>query len=350
MRAVRFTEPNRAEIVERPRPHIIEPDDAIVMVTTAGLTAWDVARCEDPFGPPQTTSTSPRTPAEGAGRRSARIESGGDTIPGGEFAGNIVEMGPAVKNLHINDLVFALSAWREADGALQMFGADGLDGGHADYVRVPHADRLLVKTAAGAEERSLLAGGTFALGAAAAEIAKSRHSGGWLIVAGCDALAISTLAALHNTGAFVQATALDFRPPRLTVARRYGATPVNVRGAGAAKLIQPADTVIAGEIADWPRAPWTAVTVRPGGTIIFTEPDGIEKWRALNLPVHHGVKLVAADWPAQEQAAKLATLIHIRKLDLMPVVSHVIPLEEASEAYSQAVSRGPAVMKVLLKP
>ncbi len=348
MRAVRFTEPNRAEIVDRPRPHIVEPDDAVVMVTTAGLSAWDVARCEDPFAPSRTTSA--RTPSAGTRPRLTRVESGDATIPGGEFAGNIVELGPAVKDLHINDLVFALSAWREEDGTLRMFGADGLDGGHADYVRVPHADRLLVKTTAGAEERSLLAGGTFALGAGAAEIAKSRHSGGQLIVAGCGPLGMSALAAIHKTGAFVQTTALDFRPPRLTIARRYGATPVNVREPGATKLIQPADAVIAGEISDWPGASWVAGAVRPGGTIVFTEPDGIEKWRALNVPVHEGVQFVAADWPWQEQAARFATLIHMKKLDLMPVVSHVVPLEEAREAYMQAASRGPAVMKVLLKP
>lgn len=348
MRAVRFTEPNRAEIVERPRPHVIEPDDAVIMVTTAGLTAWDIARCEDPFGP--FAFIFPQTFSKGKARPLTRTESGDATIPGGEFAGNVVEVGSAVRTLRINDLVFAISAWREADGRLRMFGADGLDGGHADYVLVPHADRLLVKTTAGAEERSLLAGGTFALGACAAEIARSRHFGGSLIVAGCDAMGMSALAALNKTGAFVHTTALDSSPARLTIAGRYGAAPVNVREPGAAKLIQPADVVIAGEISDSTSAIWIASAVNAGGTIVFTEPDGIEKWRELNMPVQRDVRLIVADWASQEQAAKLATLIHIRKLDLMPVVSHVVPLEEAREAYAQAVSRGPAVMKVLLKP
>jgi threonine dehydrogenase-like Zn-dependent dehydrogenase len=336
LRAVHFPEPGRAVIVDVPRPHVVAPDDAVVMVTTAGLTQWDVARCEDP--------------SAGAQGLGTRAHDAHPTVPGGEFAGNIVELGPAVTAFQINDLVFALSGWREPDGRARMFGQAGLDGGHAEYVRVPHAGRLLVKTTAAVEERSLLAGGTLGLGAGAAEIARERHQGGRLIVAGCDPLGIAALASLHKSGSFAEVIALDFRPARLAVAKRYGARPVNVREAGAANSAGPADVVIAGALSDRPGTAWIAGAVRPGGAIVFTEPDGLEKWAALDVPVREGVQLMAAQWPSQEQASKLAMLLQVKKMDLAQVVSHVVPLELAGEAYREAVMRGPAVQKVLLKP
>jgi alcohol dehydrogenase len=296
------------------------------MVTTAGLTAWDIARCEDP-------SADARP-----------------TVPGGEFAGSVVETGPSVKGFQINDVVFALSGWKEPDGRARMFGRDGLDGGHADYVRVPHADRLLLKTTAAAEERSLLAGGTLGLGAGAVEIARERHQGGKLIVAGCDPLGIAALVALHSSGVFAEVAAFDFRPARLALATRYGARPVNVRDPGAVESVMPVDVVIAGALSERPGSAWIAGAVRPGGTIVFTEPDGLEKWAALDVPVRPGVQLVAAEWPSLEQASKLATLVHVKRLDLAPVVSHVVPLDLAGNAYREALMRRPTVQKVLLKP
>jgi threonine dehydrogenase-like Zn-dependent dehydrogenase len=261
-----------------------------------------------------------------------------------------VELGPKVTGFQINDVVFALSGWKGPDGRARMFGRDGLDGGHADYVRVPHADRLLLKTTAGAEERSLLAGGTLGLGAGAADLATSRHRGGRLIVAGCDPLGIAALAVLHRAGAFAEVAAFDFRPARLALAKRYGAHPVNVRDPGAAMAVMTADVVIAGALAERPGTAWIAGAVRPGGTIVFTEPDGSEKWAALDVPVRQGVQLMAAEWPSQEQASKLATLVHMKRLNLAPVVSHVVPLDLAGDAYREAVMRGPTVQKVLLKP
>jgi len=360
MRAVHFAEPGRAVVVERPRPHVIEPDDAVVMVTTAGLTAWDIAMCEEPWldegGASLTATLLPITP--GSGQRLSRGERAQGsqreraypTVPGGEFAGSIVELGPAVKGFQINDVVFALSGWKEPDGRARMFGRDGLDGGHADYVRVPHADRLLLKTTAGAEERSLLAGGTLGLGAGAADLAMSRHRDGRLVVAGCDPLGIAALAVLHRSGAFAQVAAFDLRPARLALAKRYGARPVNVRDPEAAESVMPADVVIAGALADRPGTAWIAGAVRPGGTIVFTEPDGLGKWAALDVPVRPGLQMVAAEWPSQEQASKLATLVHMKRLDLAPVVSHVVPLDLAGDAYREALMRGPTVLKVLLKP
>ncbi|GIT59155.1 MAG: hypothetical protein Ct9H300mP19_11030 [Dehalococcoidia bacterium] len=51
-------------------------------------------------------------------------------------------------------------------GIPELFGSNTLPGGHAEYVRVPDADKSLVKIAASGEERAVLAGGTAGLGMA----------------------------------------------------------------------------------------------------------------------------------------------------------------------------------------
>jgi threonine dehydrogenase-like Zn-dependent dehydrogenase len=328
MRAVVFTGPRRAAVVERPRPQVVGPDDAIVMVTSAGVAPWDIESHQS--GP--------------------SASGGGLTVPGGEFAGNIVELGPAVEGLKINDLVFALSGWKEPGGAVRVFGRDGLDGGHADYVRVPRAGSVLVKTTAAAEERSLLAGGSLALGALAAEAALSSSDRPRVIVTGCDPLGIAALAWLKSKGTAREVLAFDNHDARLALARRYGAVAVDVRDATAANRVEPADAVISGGLFERPGTAWTAGAARPGGLIVFAEPDGVERWSRLDVPVREGVRLAAAEWPSRQFAERVATQLAIRRLDAGGIVSHVVPLDLAADAYAQAAGRGPGVQKVLLKP
>ncbi len=306
------------------------------MVTTSAIAPWDISQC-------------------------LRLSSGGvETTPGGEFAGNIVEIGSGVRRFEINDLVFALSGCRDESGNERVFGLGSLDGGHADYVLVPGADLALVKTTPGAEERTLLAGGTLALGASAAEVAQTLATSGEgvvtasgklrLIVAGCDPLGTAAIACLRRTNTFSEIVALDSHPARLALAKRYGARPVNVRQPGAAAAVGPADIVVVGALDERPSTAWIAGAVRAGGRLIFTEPGGIEKWRALDVPLRDGVKLAAAGWPSQDAAQRFALDVQLRRLDITAMVSHVVPLDMAADAYGQACERAPGVQKVLLKP
>ncbi len=349
MRAVQFTWPGEAVIVERPQPHVIEPDDAVVLVTTAALAPWDIARCQgtaarlsiEPTGAPPGNRPAPKA---GQGVSSP------DVVPGGEFAGNIVEIGPAITRLKLNDLVFALSGWTEPDGRARVFGTGGLDGGHADYVRVPRAEAVLIRTTAASEERSLLAGGTLALGAGAAEIAMRCGPSGHVIVVGCDPLGIAAVIALRGKSTAHKVIALDHRPARLALARRYGAITVDVRQPDAVAAVTPSAVVVVGALAERPGTAWVAGAVCAGGTVIFAEPDGVGCWLTLDVPMREGVQLLSAAWPSHAQASGLAQSVHLGKLDLKPFVSHVVPLDDAAEAYKRVVAGGPAVQKVLLKP
>ena len=131
------------QIVDSQRAQVILPTDAVLMVTTTAVSRWDVA-----------TARAGVT----------------DTTPGAEFAGIVVEVGEGVATVNLDDLVVARCVVPTGQGGASVrFGSDALDGGHAEYVRVPHADETLVKTTAASEERSVFAGGSAALGIAAAE-------------------------------------------------------------------------------------------------------------------------------------------------------------------------------------
>ena len=77
MLAVTFPAPGRAELIETPRPALLGPEDAIVLVTTTAIGPWDVAQFlrENP-NPDRDTNT-----------------------PGGEFAGIVVETGENISEI-----------------------------------------------------------------------------------------------------------------------------------------------------------------------------------------------------------------------------------------------------------
>ncbi|MBT4340664.1 MAG: hypothetical protein HOD62_01145, partial [Chloroflexi bacterium] len=137
MQALSFPGYGRVEIIEIPRPALRETTDAIVLVTTASIGPWDI---EHFFS---------------AGEEAV--------VPGGEFAGIVVETGSDVSRIDLDDLVSNTVRHLSSNGTSQLFGSASLPGGHAEYVRVPNADATLTKIAASGEERAVLTGGTAGL-------------------------------------------------------------------------------------------------------------------------------------------------------------------------------------------
>ena len=136
MRAVVLHGPGQLAVDEVPDPSILDPGDAIVAVRATAICGADLF----PF--------HGMTPG---------FEPG--TILGHEFAGEVVEVGPAVRAVSPGDRVANTSmisdgtcpscqAGRVTQCAGRwLFGYSGvyprLDGGQAELVRVPHADRTL---------------------------------------------------------------------------------------------------------------------------------------------------------------------------------------------------------------
>ncbi|HKC76940.1 MAG TPA: alcohol dehydrogenase catalytic domain-containing protein, partial [Gaiellaceae bacterium] len=138
MKAVVLHEPGKLGVDEVADPAILQPGDAIVSVHATAICGADLF----PF--------HGLTPG---------FEMG--TILGHEFAGEVVEIGPEVASIRPGDRV--VNASMISDGTCpscragrvtqcegrSLFGYSGvyprLDGGQAELVRVPHADRALQK-------------------------------------------------------------------------------------------------------------------------------------------------------------------------------------------------------------
>ena len=321
MQALSFPGYGRVEIIEIPRPALREPTDAIVLVTTAAIGPWDIERF---FSVGEET-----------------------VVPGGEFAGLVVETGSDVTTVELDDLVSNTVHHLSSNRTDQLFGSSSLPGGHAEYVRVPNADATLTKIAASGEERAVLAGGTAGLGVNVAAAAISESPEGSYAVVGCDPIGMTALIALKNAGNSKQIIAIEDHTARRTLASGFASQALNSNDT---LPLEQMDIVIIGSIQEAPKFETAVSMIRPGGNIIFSEPYGPIRTTESGVTLPSGVTLSAAAWPTNEDAKKIITAMQIKRLDLTPIVSHVIPLDEAQEAYEAAAGPGQGVQKVLLKP
>ncbi len=288
------------EIVELPRPQIEQPGDAIVMVTTTAIGHWEIDQAKGP---------------------------GTSQTPGAQFAGIVVETGDRVAQVNIDDLVVAMCVGTLSDGRRVRFGHDSLAGGHAEYVRVPLADQVLVKTTAGAEERTVFAGGEVALGIRAAGEAIEVAGDGPIAVLGCDSSALAAIAWVrYRRGRNGTIFAHDPHPARLAAAKSLGASAIEFDDIGEAGLA----AVITG------MSVGTSSTRMVAGIPAFS-----------SLPSSSGS---SGDWPTFEETRRAEMAIRLRQIDLTPLVSTVLPLDEAAEGYRITVEEAPGIRAVLLKP
>ncbi|HEV2170538.1 MAG TPA: zinc-binding dehydrogenase, partial [Candidatus Binatus sp.] len=148
--------------------------------------------------------------------------------------------------------------------------------------------------------------------------------------------------------------AVDSVPHRLELARKLGATPVNLEQAQQTILDRTegrgADVTIEAVGND---AALTAaiMSVRGGGTVsvigVFSSPSfdfpiGLAFMRDLTFRI--GLANINAHIP------ELARLIEHGTIDPRPLVSHVMPLDDAAKGYEIFNARKDNVVKVLLKP
>ena len=320
MQAISFPGYRRAEIIEIPRPALRDPGDAIVLVTTAAIGPWDVERF--------------------LSVGSERI------IPGGEFAGLVVETGEDVTDVEIDDLVTNTVNHVSSNGQSGLFGSKTLPGGHAEYVRVPDANTTLTKIAESGEERAVLAGGTVGIGVNAAALALSLGMPSVTVV-GCDPIGMTALVALRNAGSIENLVAVEDHAARNTLASKFADHTFKSTDQLPGQL---SDVVLVGSINEYAGFETVATLVKPGGSVLFSEKYGPARVAESGIEFPEGVTISTAAWPTNQDAKKIVTAMQIRKLDLTPLVSHVIPFDEVPDAYEAAAGPGQGVQKVLLKP
>ena len=323
MLAVGFSSYGKVELQDVPRPALRKDTDAIVLVTTAAIGPWDVDRYES-------TSTSP-------------------VIPGGEFAGIIVEIGSKVLNFELDDLVSNTVQIGGIRTSSFLFGTNYLAGGHAEYVRVPQADNSLIKISAAAEERSLMAGGTVGLGMKAASAAIERLRHGSVTVYGANPIAISMLSALDSSdkGLKNRVNLVESHDARRTLGARHANATVESVDAlpeGTCGL------AVIPDVAHHDIGAYVEHAYRHCDSLLIAEPYGLTRLDQLGHKLPTLRTITSVQWPSASEAQKIAYSIQVRKLELTPLVSHVVPLDEAQSAYEMAANRSPGVQQVLLKP
>ena len=133
MKAVVFRAPFDVQVESKPVPKIDLPTDAIIKVEYAGLCGSDMHTYR------------------------GHIKGKPGTVVGHEFTGTVVEVGSDVTKFKPGDDILSCFSIQCGEcfyckqgltgqcAKTNTFGKPGLDGGQAEYVRIPYADNVLVK-------------------------------------------------------------------------------------------------------------------------------------------------------------------------------------------------------------
>jgi threonine dehydrogenase-like Zn-dependent dehydrogenase len=343
MKAVVLAAPEDLRVEEVPEPAIEDPRDAIVRVTGAAICGADLFPYHG------------HTPG---------FEHG--TILGHEFVGVVEEIGPAVSRVQRGQRVVNTSMTSDGSCAhcragrrtqcssRALFGYSGvyprLEGGQADMVRIPFADRCLwpIPDEVSEDDAVFLAdmlptghGAVHRGGVAIGDVVV-------VLGLGCVGLMATMVAA----GTARKVIAVDGIPQRRELAAAYGAEAVDPAGAGDAVAAATgglgADVVI--EAAGAPAALDASLAlVRGRGTVSVVgahfEPD-YPLNNALMFEREITLRFTVGD-PGADREMLLGAIAE-RKLEPSRVLTHRVPLDEAREAYRLFDER--EAVKVLLEP
>lgn len=343
MKAVQLVAAETLEINDVPDPVVQEPTDAIVKVTHSAICGADLLPYHG------------WTPG---------FEFG--TIPGHEFVGEVVEVGSAVKRVTtgmrvVNTSMVSCGACDFCRRNIPtqcrvraLFGYSGvyprLDGGQADYVRIPIADRSLWEVPEGvSNEDAVFIADILPTGFAAVQRGHVSNQD-CVVVLGCGPVGL--MAIMASVGVARVVIAVDGIASRREMAESLGALAVEPQGA--ADLVQRysagigADVVIeaSGSV---PALNSSFELARPQGVVSVVgahfEPD---------YPLNNGVMfekelslIFSVGNPSQDRE-RLFAAIEAGSLSPSRVLSHTMPLDDAVKAYQEFDAKN--ALKVVLTP
>ncbi|MBX6367756.1 MAG: alcohol dehydrogenase catalytic domain-containing protein [Rhodospirillales bacterium] len=334
MKAVVLHAPGKLAVEAVPDPRILAPGDAIVRVRATAICGADLL----PF--------HGLTPGFEAG-----------TILGHEFAGEVVEVGPGVTAVKPGDRVVNTSMI--SDGTCpscragrvtqcegrSLFGYSGvyprLDGGQAELVRVPQADRALrALPETVSDEAAIFLADVLPTGYGAVVRGDVRE-GDTVVVVGCGPVGLmAVLCAAPLAGRLI---AVDGVPVRRELAARLGAEAVTPGDAADAVAAATgglgADVVI--EAAGSLGALDASLSLARGRGVVSVvgahfEPDyPLDNGRMFEreLTLRFSIGDPAADGTA------LLERLAAAEFDPTLVITHRMPLDDAAEAYRLFDSR-----------
>ena len=347
MRAVTFQDVGRIELQDVPKPEIQEPDDVLLKVTTTAICGSDLHVLHG------------RIPGMLPG-----------SILGHEFMGVIEAAGPEVKNFREGDRVLASfmipcgTCWFCSRGSFnrcpdqRVFGYGAflgdVNGGQAEYVRIPAADRCLHHIDNDlTDEQALFAGDIFTTGYDAA-VEGNIQEGDVVVVQGCGPVGLFAIQAARTFKPSV-VYALDSVDQRLEMAESFGATPVNVTHVHPPSFVQDhtggrgADVVLEC-VGALPAFAQAIDVVRAGGRIsvigVYSEPE-FELPMSLVFTKGIDIKMcgtanVVGRWE------DVLRLTREGAVDPTAIISHRMKLDQAIEGYEIFAAR--EALKVVLTP
>ena len=343
MRAVVLRAPGDVGVEEVPEPAILDPGDAIVAVRATAICGADLF----PF--------HGMTPGFEAG-----------TVLGHEFAGEVVEVGTDVRRLRPGQRV--VNASMISDGTCpscragrvtqcdnrSLFGYSGvyprLDGGQAEFVRVPRADRALRALPEEISDEAAVFLADILPTGYGAVVRGGVAAGDTVVVVGCGPVGLmAVLCARALAGTLI---AVDGVSQRRAIAEAVGAQAVEPERANDAVAEATgglgADVVI--EAAGSPGGLDASLRLARGRGVVSVvgahfEPD-FPLDNALMVERELTVRFSIGD-PTADGALLLEQLA-AGELDPTPVITHRMPLADAAEAYRLFDSR--EATKVVLRP
>lgn len=342
MLAYTYMEKGRFQLLEKPRPILQDSRDAIVRVTLSSICTSDLHIKH---------GSVPRAVP-------------GITV-GHEMVGVVEEIGEEVSTVRPGDRVtvnvetfcgecfFCQNGWvnncTDPNGGWAL--GCRIDGGQAEYVRVPYADQGLDKIPPQVSDlQALLVGDVLATGYWAAQIAEI-HPGDTVLIIGAGPTGLCTLqcALLHQPGQVVVCESDPLR--RRFVAEHYPqvevVAPEQAEGrVKALSLHGGADAVL--EVAGTPESfqlAWKCA--RPNGVVtIVALYDGPQ---TLPLPDMYGKNLIFKTGGVDGcHCGEILELIAAGKIDTTPLITHTYPLKDIEAAYDLFENRRDGVIKVAI--
>ncbi|TMJ27213.1 MAG: glutathione-dependent formaldehyde dehydrogenase [Alphaproteobacteria bacterium] len=374
---------------EVPDPEIVDPRDAVIKVSACAICGSDLHIY---------------------GGIIPQMKSG--DILGHENMGEVVEVGPGVKNLKVGDRVvvpFTIACGEcffcrngfhsgcertnpDHDKAAKLWGNSpaglfgyshllgGYAGGQAEYLRVPYADVGPIKVPGGlSDEQVLFLSDIFPTGYMAADFCNLK-GGETVAIWGCGPVGQFAIrsAFLLNAG---RVLAIDTVPERLALARSAGAETIDfmnedvydrimelTKGRGADACIDAVGTEAepsASLDSRWDRIKVATFmgTDRPhvlrqailccrnfGTVSIVGVYGGLLDKIPMGSAINRGLTFRMAQTPVQHYLPKLMQLIEDGKIDPSFVITHVAPLENGPDLYQTFREKKDGCIKVVLKP
>lgn len=332
------------QLLDKPKPVLLHPRDAIVKVTLGSICTSDLHI------------------KHGSVLRAVP----GITV-GHEMVGIVEQVGEAVSSVRPGDRVavnvetfcgqcfFCQNGWvnncTDPNGGWAL--GCRIDGGQAEYVRVPYADQGLTRIPDSVTDlQALLVGDVLATGYWAAKISEIR-SGDTVLILGAGPTGICTLqcVCLYNPEKII---VCDIDPTRLRFVQEHYPDVLTVLPEQVDAFTQAnschggADVVL--EVAGSPdtfRMAWKCA--RPNAVVtVVALYDGPQ---VLPLPDMYGKNLTFKTGGVDGcNCNETLALIAEGKLDTVPLITHNYPLSRIEEAYDLFEHRKDGVIKVAVRP